>query len=314
MQIKKNKKITVVGSYNTDLTVTAPHLPCNGESIIGTSLEYNPGGKGSNQAVAAHKAGADVALLSKLGKDSMAETGLSLYKSIGLDTSYLSFDEYNNTGTAIIEVDGENGENRIIVIPGSNMNITKEDVASVAEMIKGSDILLIQLEINADAIREAVRIAKESCTAVVLNPAPYSDLAKELIKDVDFITPNETEASFITGINVDGAKDAPAAADIMLSMGAKNVIITLGSQGSYYKGEEGEIILPTRKVKRVDTTGAGDAYNGAFCCALSEGKSVYDAMRFADAFASISVTRKGAASSMPTREEAIAFMNSETEQ
>ncbi len=306
----QNRKITVIGSYNTDLTVTTPHLPANGESVLGTSLEYNPGGKGSNQAVAAHKAGADVTLLAKLGRDSMSKTGLDLYGKIGLDTSHIVFDEKNNTGAALIEVDGQSGENRIIVIPGSNMNITKEDVGSVAECIKDSDILLIQLEINADAIREAVRIAKENGTSVVLNPAPYSDLAKELIKDVDFITPNETEASFITGINVNGAKDAPAAAGKMLEMGAKNVIITLGSQGSYYKGEYGEIILPTRKVRRVDTTGAGDAYNGAFCCALSEGKSVYDAMRFADAFASISVTRKGAASSMPTREEAETFMNS----
>ena len=190
------------------------------------------------------------------------------------------------------------------------MNITEDDVMSVAENIKTSDILLLQLEINSDAIRTALKIAKASKTMIVLNPAPFSDLVFELIKDVDYITPNETEATFITGIKVEGAKDAPAAADKMLEMGAKNVIITLGSQGSYYKGEHGEIIMPTRKVKRVDTTGAGDAYNGAFCCALAEGRSVYDAMKFADAFASVSVTRKGAASSMPTGEEAEAFMNS----
>ncbi|MBQ3870231.1 MAG: ribokinase [Clostridia bacterium] len=306
----QNRKITVIGSYNTDLTVTAPHLPADGESIIGSALEYNPGGKGSNQAVAAHKAGADVTLLAKLGRDSMSKTGLDLYEKIGLDTSHIVYDDKNNTGTALIEVDGRSGENRIIVIPGSNMNITKEDVLSVSERIKDSDILLIQLEINEDAIKEAVRTAKEYGTKIVLNPAPYSDLALDLIKDVDYITPNETEAAFISGVRVDGAENAPEAAEKMLSMGAKNVIITLGSHGSYYKGESGEIIMPTRKVKRVDTTGAGDAYNGAFCCALSEGKSVYDAMRFADAFASISVTRKGAASSMPTREEALEFMNS----
>ena len=292
-------KITVIGSYNTDLTVTSPHLPQNGESVIGTSLEYNPGGKGSNQAVAAHKAGADVTLLAKLGRDSLANVGLSLYKSIGLDTGHLVFDEDNNTGTALIEVDGQSGENRIIVIPGSNMNITEADVTSVSDAVAGSDILLLQLEINYEAIKAAVKIAKGSGVKIVLNPAPFSDLVFELIKDVDYITPNETEASFITGIKVDGVKDAPAAADKMLEMGAKNVIITLGSHGSYYKGEHGEIILPTRKVKRVDTTGAGDAYNGS-----------YDAMRFADAFASISVTRKGAASSMPAREEAESFMNS----
>ena len=306
----RKSRITVIGSYNTDLTVTSPHLPQNGESIIGTALEYNPGGKGSNQAVAAHKAGADVTLLAKLGHDSLANVGLNLYKSIGLDTCHLAYDDKNNTGTAIIEVDGQSGENRIIVIPGSNMNITEDDIETVSESIKNADILLLQHEINPDAIRTAVKLAKEYGTKIVLNPAPYSDLVLDLIKDVDYITPNETEASFITGIKVDGANDAPAAADKMLKMGAKNVIITLGSQGSYYKGEHGEIILPTRKVKRVDTTGAGDAYNGAFCCAVAEGKSVTDAMRFADAFASISVTRKGAASSMPTREEAEAFMNS----
>ena len=307
---RSKSKITVIGSYNTDLTVTSPHLPQNGESIIGTALEYNPGGKGSNQAVAAHKAGAEVTLLAKLGRDSLADVGLDLYDKIGLDTRHLAYDDVNNTGTALIEVDGQSGENRIIVIPGSNMNITADDVDTVSENIKASDILLLQLEINADAIKYAVKIAKENGTSVVLNPAPFSDLVFDLIKDVDYITPNETEASFITGIKVEGVKDAPAAADKMLEMGAKNVIITLGSHGSYYKGEQGEIILPTREVKRVDTTGAGDAYNGAFCCALAEGKSVRDAMRFADAFASVSVTRKGAASSMPTRKEAEAFMNS----
>ncbi len=301
----KKAKITVLGSYNTDITLNVPHLPADGETVFGTQMKYNPGGKGSNQAVTAHRAGADVTFIAKVGCDGMEKVGFELYEKTGLPTDNIIRDETASTGVAAIEVDNVTAQNRIIVVPGANMRITAGEVREREDIIANSDILLLQLETGREAIIEAVKIAKAHKVTVVLNPAPFSDVVFDIIKDVDYITPNETEADMIAPGH-DG--NFQWAASDIIGMGCKNVIITIGRQGSYYKGVKGEFVVPARQVKAVDTTGAGDAYNGAFCTALGEGKSVKEAMTFASAFASLSVTRPGAASSMPTKEETEEFM------
>ena len=301
----KKAKITVLGSYNTDITLNVPHLPADGETVFGTQMKYNPGGKGSNQAVAAYRAGADVTFIAKVGRDGMEKTGFDLYEKIGLDTNNIIRDDTASTGIATIEVDSVTAQNRIVVIPGANMRITAEEVREREDLIADSDILLLQLEVSREAIIEAVKIAKEHGVKIVLNPAPFSDVVFDIIKDVDIITPNETEADLIAPGH-DG--NFQWAASDIIGMGCNNVIITIGKQGSYYKGVKGEFVVPAKEVKAVDTTGAGDAYNGAFCTALAEGSDIKSAMRFASAYASLSVTRPGAASSMPTREETEKFI------
>lgn len=301
----KKAKITVVGSYNTDITLIVPHLPLDGESVFGTSMQFNPGGKGSNQAVAAHRAGADVSFIAKVGCDGMEKTGFELYEKIGMPTDNIIKDKTVNTGVAAIEVDSATAQNRIVVIPGANMSLTADDIKQREDIIASSDILLLQLETSRESIKEAVKTAKKHGVKVVLNPAPFSDIVFDIIKDVDLITPNETEADFIApGHNGDYKK----AADDIIKAGCNNVIITLGKHGSYYKGEYGEFTVQPLVVKPVDTTGAGDAYNGALCTALAEGKNIKEAMEFASAYSSLSVTRRGAASSMPTRDETIQIM------
>ena len=301
----KKAKITVLGSYNTDITLNVPHLPADGETVFGTQMKYNPGGKGSNQAVAAHRAGADVTFIAKVGRDGMEKTGFDLYEKIGLDTTNIIRDDGASTGIATIEVDNITAQNRIVVIPGANMRITADEVREREDVIANSDILLLQLEVSREAIIEAVRIAKAHGVKIVLNPAPFSDVVFDIIKDVDIITPNETEADLIApGHN---GNFQWAASDI-IGMGSGSVIITVGKQGSYYKGVKGEFVVPAKEVKAVDTTGAGDAYNGAFCTALAEGSDIKAAMEFASAYASLSVTRPGAASSMPTRQETEEFI------
>ena len=296
----KKAKITVVGSYNTDITLNVPHLPLNGQTVFGTSMQFNPGGKGSNQAVAAHRSGADVVFIAKVGCDGMEKTGFELYEKIGMPTENIIRDEKVNTGVAAIEVDGETAQNRIVVIPGANMSLSAEDIREREDLIASSDILLLQLETSRESIIEAVKTAKKHGVKIVLNPAPFSDVVFDIIKDVDIITPNETEADLIA-VGHDG--NFQWAASDIIGMGCKNVIVTIGKQGSYYKGEKGEFVVPVIDLKPVDTTGAGDAYNGAFCTALAEGKSMIDAMKFASAYSSLSVTRPGAASSMPSRIE-----------
>ena len=301
----KKSKITVIGSYNTDITVNVPHLPQNGETVIGMSMKFNPGGKGSNQATAAHMAGADVTFIAKVGCDGMERTGFELYEKTGMSTENIIRDKNASTGIATIEVDEKTAENRIVVIPGANMAMTAEDISQRESIIAGSDILLLQLETSRESVIEAVRTAKANGVTVVLNPAPFSDVVYDIISDVDIITPNETEAELIApGHN----GDYRLAAEEMIGMGCKNVIITVGAEGSYYKGVYGEFKIPAIKVNAVDTTGAGDAFNGALCAALAEGMEMKEAMRFASGYASLSVTRPGAASSMPSREEAERFM------
>lgn len=303
------KKVTVVGSFIVDLMARTPHLPKPGETVKGLSFKMGPGGKGSNQAIAAKRADCDVTFISKVGSDEFGEMALNTFKSEGLDTKYIFKDDALETGTALIMVDDTTSQNEIVVTSGACDNITKENLELCKEAIVNSDILLTQLEINRDAIESTIKLAHENNSLVILNPAPVQEISKDTLRLVDIITPNEVEASILTGYEVVTVEDAKIAATKLQDKGIKDVVITLGKQGVYVKSGKEDKFIESYKVDAVDTTGAGDAFNGGFVTALSEGKDIFEACRFGNALAALSVTKIGTAPSMPQREEIEVLMN-----
>lgn len=297
------KPIVVFGSFVVDLTSRSEGLPVPGQTILGNWFRYGPGGKGSNQAVAAHRAGADVTLVTKLGKDVFADVALDFYKSEGMCTDYILRDEEKPTGVALILVDEITAQNEIVVVSGACQNITPEDVEHCRRLIEGASIILLQHEINPDAQRAAIEIAHAAGVRVVLNPAPAMPVPDDLLAKIDIVTPNETEAQALTGIAVTCEEEARKAAQVFLDKGVRNVVITMGALGVYVNdGTHGEM-LPRLEVDAIDTTGAGDAYNGGFVTALSEGRDLFEAARYGNATGALSVTRLGTAPAMPMRAE-----------
>lgn len=297
------RPIVVFGSFVVDLTSRSAGLPVPGQTILGSWFKYGPGGKGSNQAVAAHRAGADVTLVTKLGRDLFADVALDFYKAEGMCTDYILRDDERSTGVALILVDADTAQNEIVVVPGACQNITPEDVARCRSLIEGASILLLQHEINTDAQRAAIGIAHAAGVRIVLNPAPAMPIPDDLLALIDTVTPNETEAQALTGVAVTNAAQAERAAKVFLDKGVKNVVITMGALGVYVTdGTRGEM-LPRLEVDAIDTTGAGDAYNGGFVTALAEGRDLFQAARYGNATGALSVTRLGTAPAMPTREE-----------
>ena len=297
------KPIVVFGSFVVDLTSRSEGLPVPGQTILGNWFRYGPGGKGSNQAVAAHRAGADVTLVTKLGKDVFADVALDFYKSEGMCTDYILRDEEKPTGVALILVDEITAQNEIVVVSGACQNITPEDVEHCRRLIEGASIILLQHEINPDAQRTAIEIAHAAGVRVVLNPAPAMPVPDDLLAKIDIVTPNETEAQALTGIAVTCEEEARKAAQVFLDKGVRNVVITMGALGVYVNdGTRGEM-LPRLEVDAIDTTGAGDAYNGGFVTALSEGRDLFEAARYGNATGALSVTRLGTAPAMPMRAE-----------
>ncbi|HBG39194.1 MAG TPA: ribokinase, partial [Clostridiaceae bacterium] len=272
-------------------------------------FKLGPGGKGSNQGVAAQRAGADVTMITKLGKDDFAEIALKSFKNEGMDTKFVFQDEKYSTGAALIMVDEKTSENEIVVVPGACSNITDKDIKMAKESIENSKVFLTQLETNVDAVEKAVDIAYKNGVTVVLNPAPVQEISDELYKKIDVLTPNEVEASILSGVNVETIEDAKKAANVLMKKGVKNVLITLGSKGVLVVTSQKEEFIQSYKVNVVDTTGAGDAYNGAFATALSEGKDIFEAAHFANAAAAISVTRIGTAPAMAYRNEIEKFIS-----
>ena len=302
------KKVAVFGSFVVDLMARAPHLPVPGETVRGSLFRQGAGGKGFNQGVAARKAGADVAMITKLGRDSLAQVALQVMEEIGLSKEHLFYHEEIPTGTALIFVDENSSQNEIIIVPGACSTITEADIASVEETIKSSDYLLLQLEVNQDANERVAKLAKEHGVRVILNTAPYQPMSDEFLKGAYLVTPNEVEAEEMTGIAIRDLESADRAAQILLDKGVENVLITLGGRGVYLRTAEGSEIIPAYRVAALDTTGAGDAFNGGLLAALSEGKSLKEACRFANALAALSVQRLGTTASMPWREEIDAFL------
>ena len=296
------KRIFVIGSSNTDMVVRTSRIPRPGETIIGGTFMMNPGGKGANQAVAAARLGGNVTFVARTGNDMFGDGSIANYREAGIDTRYIFRDENYPSGVALISVD-DNAENSIVVSPGANNELSIRDVEAAKKELEAANYLLMQLEMPMETAEYAARTAVESGVKVILNPAPATQLSEELLKNVYLITPNETEAELLTGIAINNEEDAKLAADKLISMGVENVIITLGSLGALIRDASGFATQEARKVEAVDTTAAGDVFNGALCVALTEGMDIRDAVRFATVAASISVTRMGAQSSVPTRNE-----------
>lgn len=302
----EKKRILVIGSSNTDMTVRSATLPKPGETVLGGDFRMGPGGKGANQAVAARLLGGDVSFVCKLGRDMFGEGASKHYESCGLDTSKILWSD-RPSGVALITVDSK-AENSIVVASGANADVTVSDIDSVADIIKSSGILLLQLEIPMDAVVRAAEIAFEAGVQVVLNPAPATSLPAELLKCVSILIPNETEASAISGIDINNLETASAAAERLKGMGVREVIITMGSRGSVVCDGECTFV-PAVKVNAVDTTAAGDTFCGGVCVALSEGKALSEAVKFATAASSIAVQRPGAQDSVPSRCEVDKLLN-----
>ena len=296
-------KIVVFGSFVADLTGRCDRFPQAGETVMGSSFRCGPGGKGSNQAVAAHRAGADVTLVTKLGKDSFGQMAEAFYREEGMDTSWLLSDGEHATGAALIMVSEVTGQNEILVIPGACSHITREDIQSREALIAGADLLLLQMEINRDALEEIIRLAHVHGVRTVLNPAPAQPMDDALLAMIDTVTPNETEACALTGVQVEDRASASAAAGVFLRKGVRHVVITLGSHGVYVTDGRREELYPRLEVEAVDTTGAGDAFNGGFARALADGLDVFAAARWGNCTGALSVTQRGTAPAMPHRED-----------
>lgn len=297
------KNIVVFGSFVVDLMGRTPHFPAAGETVIGTGFQLGPGGKGFNQAVAAHKAGASVRMVTKVGNDTFAGVLRDTMASLRMDDSAVLTDASVSTGAALIMVSEQTGQNEIVVVPGSCMTITDEEVDTIRPLMQSGGIFLTQLETNLSATLRAMRIAKECGMQIVLNTAPVQTLSDEFYALSDLITPNEVEAAHLSGIEITDEDAAVRAAEFFMEKGVKTVLITLGTRGSFVHDGTRHAIIPARKVQAVDTTGAGDAFNGGLVAALSEGKDLWEAVRFATALASLSVQRYGTTNSMPTRAE-----------
>lgn len=301
-------KISVFGSFVVDLTSRADHLPRPAETVIGHSFAIGPGGKGSNQCVAAHRAGADVCMITKVGDDVFGKVALDFYKNEGMCTDLIFVDKQKETGSALIMVDETTGQNQILVVSGACGNITDEDIERAKPAIINSQILLLQLEVNLDAVWKVIDMAHDNGVQIVLNTAPARPVPDEVLAKVDILTPNEVEASVLSGIEVVTPDDAKRAADIFQKKGVNQVVITLGEQGAYVRSGSKDMVIPRRNVVVADTTGAGDAFNGGLVTALAEGKDLFEAAEFANVVGALSVTKIGTAPAMPYRKDIDAFM------
>ncbi|MCG3158103.1 MAG: Bifunctional ribokinase/ribose-5-phosphate isomerase A [bacterium] len=294
--------ILVVGSANMDMVVVTKRPPQPGETVFGNQFAMFPGGKGANQAVCCAKLGGRVHFIGKMGNDVFRAKLLQSMKNDGVRLQHLLVDPVAPTGIALITVDAR-GQNEIVVVSGSNMKLTPADLDNKRFVFAKSKIVLLQLEIPIATVTQSARLAKAHGVTVILNPAPARKLPKSLLQMVDYLTPNETETEILTGMPVKNVASAQKAAKRLLNLGVKNVIITLGAKGCLLVNAESAKIFPARKVKAVDTTAAGDAFNGALAFWLAKGGSTNEAIRFANAVAAFSVTKMGAQSSMPTMKE-----------
>lgn len=300
--------IYVLGSINMDMVARVPHMPVGGETLTADKYYVNPGGKGANQAVAIAKLGGKVAMIGKVGSDETGDALKNNLKAMGVDESMVTHADVPS-GIAMIIVEG--GENRIILYKGANHSVTKADVDEGLKNAKPGDALVMQLEIPLETVTYAAAVAKQKGMLVLLNPAPAVPLGEELLKNVDIIAPNETETEILTGVGLDSDVHIALAVKKLYQLGVKRVIITMGSRGSIVA--EGQTITPVepRKVKAVDTTSAGDTFVGATVLRYLDGDTLEDAARFASVASSITVTREGAAQSIPTLEEVKKVIESE---
>ena len=299
------KVISVFGVFVADLCFFANAIPEKGQTILGNNHIVGPGGKGSNQAIAAARLGGSVNFITKIGKDQNADMALSLYRDEGMDTSCVIQDENHLTGVAGIMINEKTGDNAINIVPGAAATLTKKDIDNNLSFIKKSEIFLTQLETPYEATSYALKKAKEFNLTTIFNPAPASEINQNDFKLIDYFTPNETEASFYLKKKVESKEEIEIAAKMFLEKGVKNIVITLGSRGVYFANSTENYFVDAfnLKDKVIDTTGAGDAFNGAFAYALSNDHKNKEALKFANKVAGISTTRAGAANAMPKLRE-----------
>ena len=296
-------EISVLGIFVADISFSGSKIPSIGETILGDTYNVGPGGKGCNQAIAVARLGGKVNFLSKIGKDNYGQLAINTLSQNNIDVSTIIQSSKHKTGVAGIMVDKKTGKNAINVITGAPSTLTIDEVRKNIDKIKNSKIFLTQLEVPKEVILYSLKQAKESKVLTILNPAPASEISKEFYDYIDYFTPNETEAEFYTGIKITNEKDAKKASIKLLNLGLKKVIITLGEKGLFYSDGEEDIYLKATSVKAIDTTGAGDAFNGGLAFALSQNKSIKDALNLANQVAGLSTLKLGAGDAMPKLKE-----------
>lgn len=305
-----NKSVVVMGSYVADLAFRTEKLPAWGETYMGSGFKLGPGGKGSNQAVAAARAGAaiQVSFISKLGHDAFGDLARATYRDEAIDATCV-FPTTSPTGAAVIIIDANRGENAIIVVPGACFELTPAEVELARPVIQQATVFVTQLELSLPTVEFGLKLAHSLGVPTILNPAPGCALPASIFQYCDYVTPNESEAEVLTGIRVTSLATAEQAADVILARGVRNVVITLGAQGAFLKNATTRAHVPAIDAGPVvETTGAGDAFNGGFAVALAEDHDIVQATRFGCAVAGISVTRPGTAPSMPHRAEIDALL------
>lgn len=300
------KRIIVIGSCNTDMVINLERLPQPGETLIGEEFFMNPGGKGANQAVAAARLDGRVTLIAKVGSDALGSKAREQYAAEGIDITHITTDEEQPSGVALIMVDAH-GENSIAVASGANARLGTKDIDKASAVISEADIVLMQLETPLITVEYAARIAKEMGKRVILNPAPAHALPDSLLRCLYMLIANETEAEFIAGIQITDMDSVARAADIICNKGVDCVVITLGAKGAFVKENGSYHQISGHKVKAIDATAAGDTFCGAVAVGLAEGMDIVKSIEFANRCASITVTRRGAQSSLPYREEVESF-------
>lgn len=297
--------VAILGVFVADTAYRAERMPRMGETILGKSFTLGPGGKGSNQAVACARIGAQTHMISKLGQDDFAKLALETWAAAGV-TAHVEHVPESYTGAAYIFIEESTGDNAIIIAPGAAALICAADIDAKADLISGSDVFVTQLEQPMDAAMRALQIAKGAGVTTILNPAPAATLPDGMLALCDYVTPNETECEALTGIAVETLEDAARAAQALRDLGVTTPIITMGERGAYLDGHG--LVPAIQAGSVVETTGAGDAFNGGFAAALAEGKTALEAVRIGCATAGISVTRPGTAPAMPSRAEVDALM------
>jgi ribokinase len=296
------KKILVLGNSNVDFVLTIPRFHQSGETILADSLGIFFGGKGANQAVAAKRLGAEVALVTKVGNDHYGKSYRRHLTRNGLDQKLILRDKKLPTGTAVIELTPK-GENRIVSFLGANGSLSVDDLRRLARYWRGVNVFVTQLEVPLPSVEKGLKMAKEQGAVTLLNPSPPAQLSRRILSLADFIVPNEWEAQSLTGIKWKGDQEIRRMAERLLDRGAKNVVVTLGSKGLFSKNSKDEFWMKAFKVNVVDTTAAGDAFLGALACGLSEDKPIQEALRFANAAGAVATTKLGAQPSLPFRKE-----------
>ena len=292
-------EITVLGIFVADISFSGPKIPSIGETILGKKYNVGPGGKGCNQAIAIARLGGNTNFISKIGKDAYGELALKTLEKNKISTENIIQDGSQQTGVAGILVDQNTGKNAINVIVGAPSSLQISEIEKKIDLIKRSKIFLTQLEVPKDVTLHCLKTAKENGCTTILNPAPASEISNEFYNNIDFFTPNETEAEFYTGIKITNDQEAKQAADKLINLGIKKVIITLGEKGLFYSDGKEEIYLKAEAVKAIDTTGAGDAFNGGLAYGLSKEKPIKECLKLANKVAGISTTKLGAGDAMP---------------